>query len=96
MLGYSITERDKQKITQAIANKQVQKLKKKRKREQENLEEERVLGDETFYFIAGYTSNGVPYGITYEEMEEVEINETNSELDENDNPFVDLSKDKTN
>ena len=24
--------------------------------------------DETFYYIAGYTSNGVPYGVTWEEM----------------------------
>jgi len=26
--------------------------------------------DEIFYYIAGYTSNGVPYGITWEEIEE--------------------------
>lgn len=24
--------------------------------------------DETFYYIAGYTSGGAPYGITWEEM----------------------------
>ena len=24
--------------------------------------------DETFYFIAGYTSNGAPFGVTWEEM----------------------------
>jgi len=24
--------------------------------------------DDTFYFIAGYTSSGVPYGITWEEI----------------------------
>ena len=28
--------------------------------------------DDTFYFIAGYTSNGVPFGITREEMEDAE------------------------
>lgn len=28
--------------------------------------------DETFAYIAGYTSNGVPYGITWEEMRESE------------------------
>lgn len=26
--------------------------------------------DETFYYIAGYTSNGVPFGITWEEIDE--------------------------
>mgnify|MGYP007086047993 FL=1 len=25
--------------------------------------------DDTFFFIAGYTSGGAPYGITWEEME---------------------------
>jgi len=24
--------------------------------------------DETFYFIAGYTSGGAPFGVTWEEM----------------------------
>ena len=24
--------------------------------------------DDTFYYIAGYTSGGAPYGITWEEM----------------------------
>ena len=28
--------------------------------------------DETFAYIAGYTSNGVPYGVTWEEMDELE------------------------
>jgi len=27
--------------------------------------------DETFAFIAGYTSGGAPYGITHEEMQEI-------------------------
>ena len=28
--------------------------------------------DETFAYIVGYTSNGVPYGVTWEEMDELE------------------------
>ena len=28
--------------------------------------------DDTFAFIAGYTSGGAPYGVTWEEMEEIE------------------------
>lgn len=35
--------------------------------------------DENFYFIAGYTSGGAPYGITWEEAAEHGL------LDENDN-----------
>jgi hypothetical protein len=29
--------------------------------------------DENFGFIVGYTSGGAPYGLTYEEMEKMEI-----------------------
>lgn len=35
--------------------------------------------DETFVYIAGYTSGGIPFGITWEEMEEI-----NSNTDQND------------
>ena len=31
-------------------------------------------GDENFAFIAGYTSGGLPYGITHEEMEAIDKN----------------------
>ena len=30
--------------------------------------------DENFYFIAGYTSGGAPYGITWEQAEEESLN----------------------
>lgn len=30
-----------------------------------------IESDEYFGFIAGYTSNGVPYGLTYKEMDEI-------------------------
>ena len=29
---------------------------------------EEILQDDRFFFIAGYTSGGAPYGITLEEM----------------------------
>ena len=49
--------------------------KSKRKKTQEDYEENLFESDETFAFIAGYTSGGVPYGITWEEMEEIEKKE---------------------
>jgi len=30
-----------------------------------------IESDEYFGFIAGYTSNGVPYGLTHKEMDEI-------------------------
>lgn len=29
---------------------------------------EEILQDDRFFFIAGYTSGGAPYGVTWEEM----------------------------
>ena len=45
-------------------------------------------GDENFAFIAGFTSNGVPFGITHEEMKELEPNSNLSiEKEEKELPF---------
>ena len=48
-----------------------------------------IESDEYFGFIAGYTSNGVPYGLTHEEMEEImkETKENNIDKGNIDLPF---------
>lgn len=38
--------------------------------------------DEYFYYIAGYTSNGVPFGITWEQAVEDGLVESNSTTDQ--------------
>ena len=43
-----------------------------------------IESDEHFGFFAGYTSNGVPYGLTHEEWDEINP-ETNKEKTDNDN-----------
>jgi len=43
-----------------------------------------IESDEHFGFIAGYTSNGVPYGLTHEEWHEINT-ETKKEKTDNDN-----------
>ena len=52
------------------------KNKAKRKKKQEDFEDRLFESDETFAFIAGYTSGGAPYGVTWEEMEEIERRDT--------------------
>ena len=48
------------------------KAKRKKLREQKRMQKDIPVfhedQDETFYYIAGYTSGGAPYGITQEEM----------------------------
>lgn len=76
MLGHSISESTKEKTKKAVEDrnrqKRLQKEKRKQKRELLDMDFD---SDETFAFIVGYTSGGVPYGITYVEMEEIEKNE---------------------
>jgi len=40
---------------------------------------ELIEQDDYFYFIAGYTDGGAPYGITWEEQEEIEYKERQRE-----------------
>ncbi len=49
----------------------------------EQVSESLFESDETFAFIAGYTSGGFLYGITWEEMNEIEKNEVDKKESEN-------------
>lgn len=77
MLGYSYSEAYKQKLRddevqqQQVAEKR--KADKKRKQMEDVFSE--VDSDETFAFIAGYTSGGAPFGITWEEWEQEELDD---------------------
>lgn len=56
-----------------------------KKSEEENFED--VYYGEKYYFIAGYTSGGAPYGITMEEAREqglLDENDLNSDEDDED------------
>ena len=55
-------------------------MSKTEKKVRDNLNKEEILQDDRFFFIAGYTSGGTPYGVTWEEMglkpwEDLEENE---------------------
>ena len=50
------------------AQEKARKLRKQKKEQEEELMKYSD-SDETFYYIAGYTSGGVPYGVTWEEMD---------------------------
>ena len=53
----------------AVVKKKKQQRRAKRKKEaRDNLTKEEILQDDRFFFIAGYTSGGAPYGVTWEEI----------------------------
>lgn len=65
MLGYKFKQSYKEQVKKSLEARQKQK--EKRKRDKEQVED---FGEDMFYFVAGYTENGVPFGLTREEMEE--------------------------
>ncbi len=71
MIGVEISEEyEKQLINSKEALRQ-QRLLFKKKREDELNGLCSLESDENFAMIIGYTSGGFPYGVTYDEMEEI-------------------------
>ena len=68
LLGIKIEQSYIDAVKASIAENQKRKAEKKQKQRQNST----VISDERFAFIAGYTSWGFPYGITWEEMEDEE------------------------
>lgn len=70
MLGYEISPVYLAQLKADEIRRQELSLQKRRMKELQTQLEAKPDSNETFYFIAGYTSNGIPYGITWEEVEE--------------------------
>lgn len=92
-IGYTFTENFKQKVKDSEIQKQREAEKrnavKKRKKEQQESDFWDEDSDETFAFIAGYTSGGVPFGTTWEELNEMENKQTpiNESVEDDNDPF---------
>ena len=70
MLGYKISETY---VVQLKADMERRRLAKEKNKQLKELEEQsNDWSDGTFAFIAGYTSNGVPYGLTWDEIDDSE------------------------
>jgi len=85
MLGHSISETYKQQLKETQKQKERQALERKRKKQEELEEMMWEDSDEHFAFIAGYTSGGAPFGITWEEWDNLD----DVEVDEPDEPLSD-------
>lgn len=80
ILGYEI-DSDYKKQAFSQHNARIKTDEKKRKEKETKKTELEPWQDENFYYIAGYTSGGVPFGITWEEYER-DIKEDNDKQDE--------------
>ena len=77
LLGMPISDDRISEARKKIENKVIQKKSIKEKRKKKELEQSQFLdrdSDEEFAYIAGYTSWGFPYGVTWEEMKVVSPN----------------------
>jgi hypothetical protein len=68
MLGYSVYEEYESAVKRAIADRNLQR-KEKREAKAAAANSPDDINNVEFIFIAGYTSNGVPYGIRREETD---------------------------
>ena len=74
-LGVEIDPVYKQRVLQSVATERASKKQRKAQREMRVNNSIDPDQDERFAYIAGYTSWGFPYGVTWEEMAMLEQNE---------------------
>jgi len=70
ILGQAISDEQIKRARKTIENKANVRKKAKLKKKQTEFNEFYSNSDETFSYIAGYTSGGAPYGVTWDEVNE--------------------------
>lgn len=84
-LGAPLDSEEIARVKQTIQNRKLHNQRKREKKKREREEQELLAyldSDETFAYIAGYTSGGAPYGVTHEQMQELEEWNENNPADE--------------
>jgi len=72
MIGVDISEEYEKQLINSMEAHRRQRLSFNKKREDELNALCGFESDENFVMIIGYTSGGFPYGVTYEEMEQID------------------------
>ncbi|MFB9974615.1 hypothetical protein FPQ10_10520 [Allobacillus sp. SKP2-8] len=73
ILGYPVKSSYKTELKNADHQKKYENKKRKKLKREEQIEEKLLENsNERFAFIAGYTSGGVPFGVTWEEWNKLE------------------------
>jgi hypothetical protein len=67
MLGYQISPAYLEQLKANAIRRQKLTENKKRIKEEQKHYDEHPFSDHNFYYIAGYTPGGLPYGVTWEE-----------------------------
>lgn len=80
IIGVIIPENVERQIIESVKERILQKKKIREKKKIEDTDTSALESDDTFAFIEGYTSGGAPYGITYEELNIIESENTDQIL----------------
>ena len=70
LLGVTISQEYEEQVRRSVQNARNSRKEEKTSSETPEALDEFPDSDERFAFVAGYTSGGLPYGVTWEEMEE--------------------------
>ncbi|WML26440.1 hypothetical protein [Neobacillus sp. OS1-33] len=86
LLGYKFKQSYKENVKQSLIARQKQRERRKREKEREHFNE----GFESFYFIEGFTSNCFPYGVTLDEINDIEDIEWQLKRQDKKHPFIEV------
>ncbi|MEW5920874.1 MAG: hypothetical protein AB1796_08010 [Bacillota bacterium] len=98
MLAFKFEPDHVKRLKESIAGEQKARQRRKLQKEQEKALNKYPYSDERFFYITGHTSGGLPFGVTWEEMnmkpyadeceEDIENEESEIFMNENDDiPF---------
>ena len=89
MLGYKISDQYLEQLKANLVVRQKAKERRKREKELNQIFDLFPESDDVYYYIAGYTANGVPYGCTWEEIEQESENFPQQLNSEDENEYED-------
>lgn len=81
MIGIKISEEYENQLTKSLESHKKQRLSLKKKQEDKLNALCDFESDEYFAMILGYTSGGFPFGVTHEEIEEMEEIKSETKID---------------
>jgi hypothetical protein len=71
-LGVEINPQYVAQLEVTMEQRRLERQRRKQQREGNGIEEHAIDSDDTFAYIAGYTSGGAPYGLTWEQWDGLE------------------------
>jgi len=75
MIGVEISEQYERQLVNSMEAHKLLRLSNKKKQQDDLCAACKFESDENFAIIIGYTSSGFPYGVTHEEINEIDIDE---------------------